>query len=390
MRGNANTLAWQWNFGNGQTSSVQNPVAQSYTVAANYIVTSVVIDENGCKDSVAKTVGIHPLPNTNAGSDALICRGSFIQLNPSGATNYTWNNTPGLSCTNCANPLAAPTDSTLYIVTGISQFGCSKSDSIIINVRQPFVLQVSPATSICAGESTQISASGTDNYNWAPSTGLDDPNKATTRARPSITTLYKVIAKDNDHCFSDTAGVLITVKPLPTVQAGNDITITAGTPGQLQASGSHDVTSWKWTPEYQLSCLNCPDPKAVPRQTTTYSVQVKNAAGCTSRDDVTVFVTCNKGNLFIPNTFSPNGDGMNDKFYPRGTGIGLIRSLRVFNRWGELVFEKINFNANDASAGWDGTYKGQKLSPDVFVFACEVVCENNEVLLFKGDITLIQ
>ena len=390
VRGDPNTLGWQWNFGNGQTSSVQYPPSQSYTVAANYIVTSVVIDDNGCKDSVVKTLGVHPLPNTNAGNDVLICKGSFTQLNPTGAANYIWSNTPGLSCTNCTSPLAAPADTTIYVVTGISQFGCTKTDSVTINVRHPFVLQVSPSGSICPGEFMHLSASGADQYKWSPATGLDDPDNAMTKAAPSVTTLYKLIAKDNDNCFSDTAEVLVTVKPSPTVEAGNDITITAGTPGQLQAVGSNDVVSWKWTPEYQLSCLSCPNPQAVPKQTITYSVQVKNADGCTSRDNVTVFVTCNKGNLFIPNTFSPNGDGMNDKFYPRGTGIGLIRSFRVFNRWGELIFERINFNANDAGAGWDGTYKGQKLSPDVFVYACEVICENNEILLFKGDVTLIQ
>jgi len=68
----------------------------------------------------------------------------------------------------------------------------------------------------------------------------------------------------------------------------------------------------------------------------------------------------------------------------------MIRSFRVYNRWGEVVFEKMNLQANDAAAGWDGTYKGQKLSPDVFVYSCEVVCENNQVLLSKGDITLLR
>jgi gliding motility-associated-like protein len=101
-------------------------------------------------------------------------------------------------------------------------------------------------------------------------------------------------------------------------------------------------------------------------------------------------VTCNDGNLFIPNTFSPNADGINDRFYPRGTGISSIKSLKVFNRWGEMVFSRENFNANDATAGWDGAYKGKVLSPDVYVYTCEVVCMNNEVLNFKGDVTLLR
>ncbi|NJO24909.1 MAG: gliding motility-associated C-terminal domain-containing protein [Bacteroidia bacterium] len=129
---------------------------------------------------------------------------------------------------------------------------------------------------------------------------------------------------------------------------------------------------------------------ATPKVNTTYTVTVSNNGNCIATDFVTVFVTCTKGNLYIPNTFSPNGDGMNDIFYPRGRGINAIKALRVFNRWGQLVFEKQNFNANDASSGWDGTFKGAHLTPDVYVYIIDVVCENNTLLTFKGDVSLIR
>lgn len=387
---NGSSLNWQWDFGNGQTAVVQNPASQTYITPTNYNVISKVIDNNGCRDSVTKTLIIHPLPNINAGSDTKICQGNSTQLNATGAATYSWSPAVGLSSASIANPIAAPTDTTTYVVRGTTQFGCVKDDSVTINVKQPFVLSVSQNDSLCVGESAQLSASGADQYTWSPATGLTNPNNASTRATPLTTTLYKVLAKDNDNCFTDTASVLIVVSPLPTVNAGNDMTISGGTSAQMLASGSSNVVNWNWTPQYQLTCLNCPNPQANPRTTTTYTVTAKTAAGCTSQDQVTVFVTCDKGNVFIPNTFSPNGDGSNDRFYPRGTGIGTIRALRVFNRWGELVYEKTNFNPNDASAGWDGTYKGQKLSPDVFVYTCEVVCSNGNQLLFKGDVTLIQ
>jgi gliding motility-associated-like protein len=117
---------------------------------------------------------------------------------------------------------------------------------------------------------------------------------------------------------------------------------------------------------------------------------VKNDGGCINNAKVTVFVTCNNGNVFLPNAFSPNGDGTNDRFYPRGSGISVIKLMRIFNRWGEVVFEKENFNVNDASAGWDGVFKGLALSPDVYVYTCDVVCQNYEVLSFKGDVTLLK
>jgi gliding motility-associated-like protein len=119
-------------------------------------------------------------------------------------------------------------------------------------------------------------------------------------------------------------------------------------------------------------------------------VEVANEGGCRARDRVTIYVLCNNANVFVPNTFSPNGDGMNDMFYPRGTGVFQVKMLRVFNRWGDVVFEKSNVRANDMSTGWDGTFKGQKLSPDVFVYTLTVVCDNNTQLIYKGNIALVR
>jgi gliding motility-associated-like protein len=104
---------------------------------------------------------------------------------------------------------------------------------------------------------------------------------------------------------------------------------------------------------------------------------------------VTVHVICNNANVFIPNTFSPDGNGINDIFYPRGSGLFTIRALRIFNRWGALVFQKNNLVPNDAKAGWDGNYNGKKLQPDVFVYQVDVVCSNGSILSYKGNITLM-
>lgn len=94
--------------------------------------------------------------------------------------------------------------------------------------------------------------------------------------------------------------------------------------------------------------------------------------------------------VYVPNTFSPNGDGMNDVFFPRGKGIAGIKILQVFNRWGVLVFQKINFAPNDQSAGWDGTFDGHTLDPDVYIYKMEVICSNNQVFPLNGNITLLK
>jgi gliding motility-associated-like protein len=129
---------------------------------------------------------------------------------------------------------------------------------------------------------------------------------------------------------------------------------------------------------------------ASPKQTTKYTVLVQNEGGCTSRDDVSIFVVCAEGNLFLPNTFSPNGDGLNDVFFPRGKGIHGLRNFRVFNRWGEVVFEQANLQANDMSKGWNGTFNGKLASQDVYVYTIDVICENNFVFSHKGNVALIR
>jgi gliding motility-associated-like protein len=112
--------------------------------------------------------------------------------------------------------------------------------------------------------------------------------------------------------------------------------------------------------------------------------------GCRNKGEVQVIVFCNNDNVFVPNTFSPNGDGSNDAFYVRGKGLNRVKSLRIFNRWGQIVFERTNFAVNDASAGWDGRYKGAKPVADVYVYQMEIWCDNSTVVSFDGNVALIQ
>ncbi|MFM2363442.1 MAG: hypothetical protein RLZZ316_2344, partial [Bacteroidota bacterium] len=243
---------------------------------------------------------------------------------------------------------------------------------------------------LCLGESYTLAAAGAELYQWSPVNGLANDKAATTVAKPTVTTLYRVIGFDDNNCFFDTAFVPIVVYNFPVVNAGPDKTIAVGSNLQLQPQLSNDVSSLLWTPPNGLSCTTCPNPVAAPKQTTTYSLRVINAGGCPSQDQLTIFVFCNNGNLFMPNTFSPNKDGSNDVFYPRGSGLFRVKTLRIFNRWGEVVFERQNFAANDASMGWDGMFKGQTASQDVYVYTIDIICENQTVLSYGGNIALIR
>lgn len=384
------SLTWKWNFANGNTSTQQNPSSQIYPSAGKFDVNAVATNSSGCKDSVIKVIQTYPLPVVRASADSLLCKGQSIKLNVSGAATYDWSPSVGLSCTTCVNPVAKPDSNTNYFVKGTSANGCVSWDTVLLSVKLPFKMQVSKGDTLCIGRSSQFIASGASTYVWSPSSGLSNTTIANPVASPTSTTKYMVIGKDDKGCFQDTGYVPVKVYPIPTVNAGSDKTINVGQTLDLDPTLSSDVSNTVWTPTSGIFRNRLPGITVKPPLTTEYTVEVTNDGGCKARDKVTIYVLCNNANVFIPNTFSPNGDGANDIFYPRGTGVFSVKNLRIFNRWGEVVYEKANFKANDAASGWDGTFKGAKLNPDVFVYTIDIICDNNTVLTYKGNVALIQ
>ncbi len=144
---------------------------------------------------------------------------------------------------------------------------------------------------------------------------------------------------------------------------------------------------YQWTPGNSLNNDTISHPIATPLETTIYSVNVKDKFGCVNTDTVMVRVEnrfCGEPYIFIPNAFSPNGDGNNDVLYVRGEYIKELQ-LSIFNRWGELVFE-----SHHPDMGWDGTFRGEPLDPAVFVYYLKVTCHSGEVFEKQGNITLIR
>ncbi|MEO8821900.1 MAG: gliding motility-associated C-terminal domain-containing protein, partial [Ginsengibacter sp.] len=227
-------------------------------------------------------------------------------------------------------------------------------------------------------------------YTWSPATGLDNPLSSSPTASPVSSTNYQVIGSDSKGCFKDTSYVPVKVYPIPEADAGPDQNINVGRQVKIVPKISQDVTSVEWTPSIGIVSRDYPSITVNPTQSLEYTLRVKNDGGCTAEDKVSVYVLCDNANIFVPNTFSPNGDGVNDIFYPRGNGVFKILNLQIFSRWGEVVFDKSNFNPNDATSGWDGTFKGKPLPPDVFVYILKVVCDNNSTLVFKGNIALMR
>lgn len=384
------TIQWFWDFNNGKTAVTQTPALQFYPNAGNYNVVFMATNGSDCADTIKKVLAIFPLPIVNAGPNRFICFGQSGSLTATGAKSYVWDPQPSLSCTNCYNPVVTPTHTQLYNVTGTDSHGCKARDSILIQVKFPFAMAVGVGDTLCFGQSFQLQADGAEAYIWSPSLYLNNPFISNPLSTPDSSIAYRVIGHDTIGCFYDTGFIKIKVYPIPKINIIEDrVTVSAGSTIQLHTNISSDVTLLRWSPPIGLSCSDCPDPMASPKEDITYTVTATNDGGCMAQDKVDLLVVCNQGNIYVPNTFSPNNDGVNDVFYPRGKGLFGIKAMRIFSRWGELMYEKTNFQPNDISSGWDGTYKGRKLTPDVFVYLIEVICDNNQVFSFKGNVTLM-
>ena len=182
----------------------------------------------------------------------------------------------------------------------------------------------------------------------------------------------------------------IIVQPMPTVDLGPDLNLSTGSIVTLNTVVQNGpIINWAWTPATGLSCTNCPSPVLKVTNNISYQVIVTNNYGCVARDNISILTFCKNSQVFVPNAFTPDGDGLNDVLMVRGKGI-FVKSFRIFNRWGELVFEKTDFNPNDKQFGWDGRVRGILASPDVFVFTAEVVCDNGVNYTYKGNSTLLK
>jgi gliding motility-associated-like protein len=200
------------------------------------------------------------------------------------------------------------------------------------------------------------------------------------------------VGSDADNCFTDTAFVTIGVGYNPTLQLPQGGLLVAGTAVNLQplVLTGGPFARYTWTPATGLSCTNCPNPVATINNNIEYRLQVQTIYGCTATDTVGFTVRCQPDQVYIPNAFSPDGDGVNDVFMVRGKGVARVKSFRVFNRFGQVVFERSNFNANDPANGWNGRIFNVPASPDVYVYTAEVICTAGAEYTYKGNVTLFR
>ncbi len=347
-----------------------------------YIVTGA--SSLGCISTAAAFVTVIPTPTMAITANSLtICSGSVSILNASGSTSYTWSPAT-VSNVNTPVTTASPLGITVYTITGSNGTSpnlCISQQTIEITVRAKITPTVSPDEVICFGKSTTIYALGGNTYNWSPAASVSKPNSAVTDIKPLANTVYTVTVSNYSLC-PVTATLQVTVNPLPIVDAGKDSTINIDQ--EIVLVGTGNVSVGFLSPGADaLICNYCPEITVYPKENTCYVLEGYSSSGCRNRDEVCITVTKDY-DVFIPNSFTPNGDLNNDYFLPKSYGVAEI-NLSVYDRWGTIIFNEAN-----TALGWDGKYKGQTCPLGVYVYKVEVKAMSGVVKYKTGHVTLVR
>ncbi len=377
--GGATPLNYELNNGQTSTNGVFTGVAEgNYTVA--------VTDFNGCVTTQTLTVGKASGPTlTVVNSTDISCFGADDgsgEVNANGGTSpylYSWSPSGGNAATATDLP---PGNYTVSVTDG---GGCS--DDVQITITEPNEIQVlgNIGTTICGQDNGMISldvTGGTGNYtyNWNPNVSSTD--EATNLAIGT----YDVAITDGNGC-SKTVSYDVTVGASFYIDAApNEATILQGesTNINLFIDTAVTVDTIIWTPSSSLSCSDCKKPIATPSQSTTYIVTVMDNNGCISTDTVVVNVTLPCAKIFVPNSFSPNSDGLNDLQCVLGECI-VSMEFTVFNRWGEIVFQ-----TEDQKECWDGTFRGKLVQSGAYVYKLRATLDNGKQIKTSGNLTLVR
>jgi gliding motility-associated-like protein len=277
-----------------------------------------------------------------------------------------------------------------------TQFQCPSSFVDTVRIYRTPIISITGKDSVCLnvpeaflGVITQPDSTIKWSWNFGNGNSSQLQQGVTSFSNPGDFNI-QLIGSNKLGCADTSYHKVHAVPRLTAIPAADPIIILSGGDAQLNMNYTGAIVSYNWLPAQNLSCTRCPVPTANPQFSTKYVVNITDRYGCTNKGEITVKVVCTGQNFFIPNTFSPNGDGSNELFYPRGTGLDRAKILRIFNRWGEIVFEKYDMPINVASAGWDGTWKGKKANADVYVYQLEIYCRNGELITYTGNVTLIR
>lgn len=400
-------MSYVWDYGDGTIENSDDTLSRHiYLSFGDFIPKVIMRDTAGCVIPVtgSDTIRIKGATAKFGMDRQLMCDSGMVQFidsttfnNP--ITSYTWNFGDGAtsSATSPSHLFAQPGSYNVSLSV-VTQNKCVDTFRFypIKVVASPSIV-IGGDSVVCAGEGMAhlglYSRPDTSMMKWAwqfpngRSSALQMPPRQVYRTAGNFT--VRAMATNSSGCQTMVTRDIL-VNPLPSVTLPSVITTKQASAVLIPAVYSDVMQSYQWNLPEGLSCTTCPQPMAAPKLNTKYNVTFVDRNGCRNTGEVQVIVLCNNDNVFVPNTFSPNGDGSNDVFYVRGKGLSRVKTLRIFNRWGQVVFERTNFSVNDPSMGWNGTFKGVKSEPGVYVYQVEIFCDNSQVITFDGNVALIR
>ncbi|MCH2199604.1 MAG: gliding motility-associated C-terminal domain-containing protein [Flavobacteriales bacterium] len=300
---------------------------------------------DGCLAEESVTVNVdQDFPGGNVYDPVAVCNGQYTTLEALDGISWSWEPAEYCDNPNSQTPIVTVPDTTLFTVEVTNACGTGE-DQVWVNVIIPNV-EVGNDGSVCFGEWYPVSAWGAETYQWQPAYLVANDEAEQTFVRPVDDQVFTVYGTDEYGCVAS-AEVFVDVLPLPYVNAGPDRVLEYLESDYL--FGTVDDTEFWWEPELYMDCPDCLTPIITPPESLWYVLHTIDANGCIGKDSVFVDVF---SPIYVPNTFTPDNDGINDIFLPVGANIRGFR-MEIYNRWGELIFE-----TEDPEKGWNGSVRG--------------------------------
>ncbi len=396
MKNIRNVNSFEWDFGDGSPFSTNDPAPKIYKNGGNIIVKLNIQSSPTCRKSIKDTIKVEEVIadftiNTTESCTPL---NIIITNNSTNASFWQWNfdegqesilqDPPTIIYDNAINTdkqykirLIAHNDNNCY----------DTSDYKTVNEYKLPQITISDDKQICLGETITINASGGDTIIWKPSSKISDTSSYTPNIDPETTTKYTAEIIENVHNCRNEDSLEVFVQQKPEITANfNDITIVIGEELNIKINVNPfaDLNTINWQPVKYLFCDDCLEQNIIVLDDIEYIITVRDTSNCFIDTENIKIKVEEKYSANVPNTFTPNGDGVNDKIFVRGWGIKKLKYFRIYNRWGEKVFETTNKNE-----GWDGYYKGQKQIIDTYSYYFVVITYRNEEIMKKGFINIL-
>jgi gliding motility-associated-like protein len=391
---------YSWSGPGGFTSNQQNPSLLNSTSAMSGVYSVIVTDVNNCVNTAAANLVINPIPTPQASNNSPICMNQLLGLTASGGQTYMWNGPGGFS-SSAQSPTFTANSAALsgnYVVTVTDNIGCSATATTVVQVNPLPTASILSSNSkgcapLCPTFTAQGSA-GVQSYNWNFGSGQSSGGINTTNcyANSGDYTVSLTVA-DNAGC-QGSALFIVNVYPVPVadfnyaplkpIVNGDGVDFT-------DASHGANITSWNWYFTNQATAgasSTQQNPHFYYEEPGTYPAVliVKSDLGCTDTLIKAIFVGEDFG-VYVPNSFTPNGDGVNDIFHPKGYGITKYE-FDIFDRWGERVY-----HTNTFEEGWDGKHQtkgGDVLKGDTYIWRIKLTNTFGKAHEYTGHVTLIK